>query len=103
MEIFTGADPLDRVSNPNCGSRTVRGGPFCLAELGVVKPAILIFFGHLLILIASYFLVGLVAPGSLGNRYNDPLVIALEPQLTLYNFERCVVGLIDLIGVETRQ
>ena len=98
-----GADPLDRVSNPNCCSRTVRGGPFCLAELGVVKLAILISFGHLLILIASYFLAGRVAPGSLGHRPNDPLVIALEPQLTLYNFERCVVRLINLIGVGTRQ
>ena len=103
MEIFTGADPLDRVSNLNCGSRTVRGGPFCLAELGVVKLAILISFGHLLILIVFYFLAGRVAPGSLGNCPNDPLVISLEPQRMLYNFERCVVRLIDLIGVGPRQ
>ena len=74
-----------------------------MVELGVVKLAILISFGHLLILIVFYFLAGRVAPGSLGNRPNDPIVIALEPLHTLYNFERCVVRRIDLIGVGTRQ
>ena len=102
MEIVTGADPLDRISDLNCGSRTFRGGPFCLPELGVIKVAVLISFGHLFILIASDFLVVQVASDSLGNSPNDPLMIALKPQLTLHNFERCVVRLINMIRVGTR-
>ena len=54
-----------------------------MPKLGAVKFAILIFFGHLLILVALNFLAVRVTAGSLGNRLNDPLVIALEPQLKL--------------------
>lgn len=77
---------LDSISEPNCGSRTVRGSPFCLAKLGVLKLAILISFWHLLILIAFYFLAGRVALSSLGNRFYNLFVIALTLQVKLNNF-----------------
>ena len=102
MMNVTGADSLDRIFDPNCGTRTVRGGLFSLPKLGAVKLAVFIIYGHLFVLIASFYLAGRIVPGSLSNRPNNSLVISLEPQFTFHNFERCVVRLIDFIRVGSR-